>query len=537
MYTDAAGLMYTACGPNTGPGTAFPNYPSGMFLMAPQQLAPWYNRLASARLGATNPSAGILIIGDSISEGYTASVLRNRWLDRVRRRLQGSTPGSTGFLPPAANLFSGLLDADWPGGDTPWSFTGAVSGNSSFGIGLHSANVPAAGTATVSFMGDGIILIYTRTTGGPTACAWSVDGVAQTPFNARGADAEGQVVSTGLTYGHHTLVVTPNDGPLVLEGIFPLDGDFNAFLGAVNSVSLYDGTHAGLSTPFWTGAPTAWTPLVNVVHVQFGLLIIALSVNDQGSLTADQYFANLLTLVSQFDANVTTQPTSVMFVLMPGTTSLTHVQAASRAAATVNAAASPGSYPFGRALVVDLASQRPGRVFGAELSTDGVHPSDPGQVWIADRLGPVLDPIPQTPIPTFGDPLTHTASQSPTSRVSWAANIITSGGATFDQSPSGTTQGERRLRTWLDTGSYQATIHYQQDVGLGTIEVLLARYVNATLTLTTFGSVATAGALANLSQLLGATLTVSAPGWGAIYVRKTTASGAVRFIQVVLDKL
>jgi hypothetical protein len=49
--------------------------------------------------------------------------------------------------------------------------------------------------------------------------------------------------------------------------------------------------------------------------------------------------------------------------------------------------------------------------------------------------------------------------------------------------------------------------------------------------------VATAGTIANLNQVFGTTVTTDVPGWCPVYIRKTTASGAVRFTQLTLDKI
>lgn len=518
VYTDAFGRFYTACGP-------------GPLVVAPPELNSWYTAYLAALAGGTTAQA--LFIGDSMLEGYTANEYRLRSIDQIRRRAQGVSPLSVGFLPASANLGNTLTDVSWPGGDSPWTVTGAPTADLARGFGLHAVSVPVGAAVETSWFGTGVSVFYTGTVTGATAVAVRVDGTVVTTLDARDSPVvPGKTTGVvNLTYGHHTIRFEPNDGPFLLEGLILGDTDASLF-GFLQSVVFLDGTHAGLSTPFWADPGATgndWSAGLVPIAAQVQLLVMGLGRNDQQQqhLAPATFRDNLVTIMQRVEARVSHQ-VAALLVLMPGVTDEAYVAAAQQAAVIVGA---------GHVLVLDVAGRFPGRVWPAGLTDDDVHPNQAGHDYLGDLLGRIIAPVPPSAVPVTPDPFTFRAQEAPVARVAWAQNLVDLGGGDqYDQSPSGTTLGERRQEVWLDAGTYDVFVTYHRDAGLGTLEVLAGRMVKATPTLTSLGTVATAGATGLVTAAL-AQVTTSVPARVPIYVRKTTASGAVRFVRCTLDKV
>lgn len=493
----------------------------------------WRQKLAVSRMGGAGALSAItLVVGDSRVRA-SATLYRNAWIDRLRARFLGAVPGGYGVLPASGNL-GGVTDGAWPGGDNPWTFTGAVVGSVNYGLGFHAAVVPSAGTATLTYFGDKVTLFYTRTATGPTAATVTIDGVSVGPLNARGAELPGQQAQYGThgNYGFHTLVVTPNDGPLTLEAAQWFDGDAPFFVSG--TVQMFDCSHTGFQAAmFGTSAVNNnWSAMLAGADAFFGCGIAVFDVNDiAAGRTPAQFRDDLVDIVARVDARLGTSTLSWLFPMLPASVDTTaYVQAARDAAAIIGTS---------RAAVVDIAALRPGRTWGADLSTDGTHPNDAGHVWLADVLGSILDPTPTTIAPVTQPRTIIDASTPAQGRSSWteAWTGLTGGLGGYDQSGGGTTVGERRHRVWLDAGTYRATVTMQEDTGLGTVEVLIGRWVGNTPTLTSCGTKANAAGTPTLvTTRLGTSVTTAVAGWHPVVIRKTSASGAVRFVQLVIDK-
>ncbi len=487
-------------------------------------------KLAQARSGGL--ATQIIVLGDSISEGFTASRFRNRWIDRLRRRFQGSTPGTLGLLPASAGVFSTVVDADWAGGDNPWTYTGAVTGNLNFGLGFHAANIPSGGgSATITYFGDKVAVVYTRTTTGPTACAVTLDGVAQAPINANGATLPSEDIQFGThgNYGFHTLVITPNDGTLVLEGVSWYDGDAPFFI--TGSVILADGTHAGFAASNWAGANNDWSASLAGSDPFSGGVIIALGVNDFTlGRTTQQFEDDLVTIASRIDARLGVTDMSYLMVMVPGS-QVPYVDAAWRAAGRIGLA---------RAAVYDLGQLRPGRTFGPDLEDDGAHPNDAGQIWMAEAIGQVLDPTPITLSPTTPARQVLDASTPVTFRSAWTESFAAIAGTAhaYDEATGGAVR-ERRYRVWLDPGTYQSVLTAEHATGRGVFEILVGRWNGNTPTLTSCGTVdtSTPAGPALTTTRLATTVQTHVAGWVPVVVRKTNTADPARFVQLVLNKV
>lgn len=447
----------------------------------------------------------------------------------------GAASGSYGLLPASGGGLSQVTDGAWQGGDSPWTYTGGVTGNVNFGLGFHAASCPVGDTATLTYFGDKVTIFYARTVAGPTACAVTVDGVAGTPINARGTALAGQQSQFGTAgdYGFHTVVVTPNDGTLVLEGAQWFDGDAPFFI--VGSVQVMNGEHAGFGAKDFASlsVSTDWTALFQGADAFMGLGMTILDVNDiAAGRTAAQFQADLQSIVTQIDGRLGTTTLPWLFVTLPysaDTIPFRNAMYAARAALGVN-----------RCAVLDLAGLRPGRSWGSDLSADGTHPNDAGHIWVAEQLIQVLDPVRSAGInPVTQKRTVIDASTPPDGRTaSWPDNWVALPEGGYNQSGGGTTLAELRYRFWADAGTYRMTVEMQEDNALGTTEILMGRWVGNTPTLTSAGTKANVAVVPTLvTTRLGTTIVNDIPGWMPVVVRKTTAAGAIRFVSLVIDKI
>lgn len=499
-------------------------------------LSRWDEQWALARKGGNDALSAILMcMGDSRVLG-NASKYYKAWPFLLKNMLMGPRPGNMGILSASAGGLSQVTDGAWQGGDNPWTYTGAVTGNVLFNPGFHAANIPSAGTATITYFGDKITVFYVRTVDGPTAAAVTLDGAAQTAIDGRDP-----VVSPGLqvtygtvgNYGFHTLVITPNDGPLVLEGVQWFDGDIPFLI--VGSVMIYLTEHAGFGAKDWATANNDWSAFLSGGGAFAGMGIFVGDVNDiNAARTPAQYKEDLKTIVSRVDTRLGNDDMSWMFVTLPVT--LPDYDTTAFRDAAYEAAKDIGTH---RAHVFDMAALFPNREFPAVLAADGVHMTDAGHMWVAERLYEKLDPT-HSYGPTLVTPKQTIieASMLADGRTSWTEAWTNHATGAYDQSGGGTTLGERRHRFWADPGTYRITYVGQEDTGLGTAEVLMGRYVGATPTLTSAGSKANvAGTPTVVATRLGTTIVNEIAGFVPLVIRKTTASGAIRFIKAIIDKI
>jgi lysophospholipase L1-like esterase len=504
--------------------------PFGSLIASGGAVSNWWQKLAVARAGGL--AAMMLVIGDSRAEGYTGTRYRNRWVDQLRRRFQGAAPGSMGFLPASANALSTVVDVDWAGGDNPWTYTG-VTGAVAAGVGFHGAQC-TSGTITLTYFGDVIQLYYQRTTGGPAAAGVTLDGVAQTALNANGSFLPGQVVSYGTpgSYGFHTLVISVSSGTLVFEGALWYDSAFNGF--TVNGdVLMVDGTHAGFGAKDWAGANNDWSGMFQSVveYAYAGLVLWCNGTNDAGAgRTPKQFEDDCVIGAQRLDARMLKSDLNHLFVILPSSNEQPYVDAAWRAAARLG---------LSRAGVIDLGQMRPGRTFGADLSTDGSHPNDNGQRWVAERLGAILDPFPQTRQPVTPTRQIISAYTTPKFRSSWAASVTPIAGTAhaYDEATASALR-ERRHELWLDTGTYQAIIKAEHATGRGILEVLIGNWQGNTPTLTSCGTVdtSTPAGPAITTTALPTQVVTQVPGWCPVVIRKTNQANVGRFVELELNK-
>jgi hypothetical protein len=168
------------------------------------------------------------------------------------------------------------------------------------------------------------------------------------------------------------------------------------------------------------------------------------------------------------------------------------------------------------------------------------HPNDAGQAFIAHWVQAYLDGQTNIQAPTMpiGGPVIE-AHTPATARSSWAESFGMTAGQTWDTAGApDTTVRERRHRTWLEPGTYQAVIRYEQrTTNGGTLQVLVGTHNTTGDANTSCGTISTVGTDGTIAETaLGTSITIDAPGPYPVTIRKTSANGTVRFIRCYLRK-
>lgn len=333
----------------------------------------------------------ILTLGDSIAEGQGGTAIAKRWIevlrDRLRARYQpAGVVGGEGYVP----AYYGLQ-----GYSARVTYTGTLTnpgGYNTFGLGRRAANMSAGATATMTFAGTGLDIIYAKG-GSAGTFSWAIDGGTATNVNANNASVVGGQVAQirGLSAGSHTVVVTAASGAAFLEGFMVYNGDESS------GIHVRDGAHYGYRTADFLDETNrwtydAWTP------AQPSLVLWELTgVNDYGTsttanrLTPAQTVANISTLLARLRAKCTLPPSVVMFLnyerVAPTGTPLdtwaNYLQAVSDFAKA-----------DGGITLVDVSTLM-GTAFSVTdpyglSNADKVHPSDKGHATIAEQVYRVL---------------------------------------------------------------------------------------------------------------------------------------------------
>jgi GDSL-like Lipase/Acylhydrolase family len=507
-----------------------PRVPSQVLARVRADLARTRSQTASD--GDARSTAIVIGPGDSFSEAFEPTKREFMWPRVFTRRMNSQRMSTVQFIPASAGGLNAVDAASWPGDEAPWVYSSAPAGDADHGPDAHAVIMVSGSTATLTYYGDIVVVLYTRTTTGPSAAAVTFDGAAQTALNANGAHLPGQQVVYGTVgqYGAHTLVITSTSGQLVLEGATVQDNEGSAFGIPCRAVRVFTFGHTGFSTQSyvdrtnWDESIAALTA-VSALGSYPSLFIIALGANDVGAgISAATFQANLVTIMQRIDAaidatGITTDP-GFLLVAMPTVTD-------ALVAAMRNAATTIGT----RAGVFDLRGYLPGGGTGWGVFDQGNgHPNDAGQRWIADRLAELIDPS-MPPLPTMEpDGPYIEATDEPAYRSAWTASFgINAGGFAYDASGGGTTVGERRHRKWLEPGTYVGRVRYERGSGFGTVQVLVGS--------TSLGTQSTANASTDVQETqLGTSVTINTPGAYPVTIRKTSVTGAIRFMRLHLRK-
>ena len=242
----------------------------------------------------------ITVLGTSISDGYYASdIITKNWNGRLRTLLQAKY-GDVGVgsyrLPPSAS------DTH-----TPWVLVGSWAYNNNSLCARRITGGGAAGiTASLTFIGTEITLIYNKGSDGSNGTTITIDGVSKTApdFYSATTVINNTVTYSGLTNAEHTIVITADPtagkkchiaGALVKKPT--TSGDKGCYL--------YNFAVGGAKTSNFTASASNIVP---ITHSH--LVIIELGANNL-STTAD-FATELDAIVAAIKAN-----TGVSVLLLP----------------------------------------------------------------------------------------------------------------------------------------------------------------------------------------------------------------------------
>lgn len=380
-------------------------------------LWPYYDAIEDV---ASSPLS-IVCIGDSITEGFYATTLAGRWIERLASRLGNAISGAAApVYYPAHTTQTGYT---WP-----WTLAGGTN-NTTYGLGRRAYNLPAAATMSISFTGTSFTIFWTRQVSGGTF-SYAVDGGAATNVDTSGAEASGRTTTvTGLSNTAHTVAIARISGTSVIEGLIGYSG--------TAGIRIYDGGHSGYtSADFVDGSNPRWIDAI--ATIQPALVIVGLGVNDTQTVSAATYKANIETLIANIRAQTTTDPAIALLAMYQ------HGAA--------------GGFPFddwsdyvtalddlasandsGEIMVIDLTGPFGGysgvtTALGG-LHPDRVHPTNAGHSLIADTILEALAPgaweVPKPAATAFyrGTKVTHTVDQALTNGSYVTLNFDTN---TFD---------------------------------------------------------------------------------------------------------
>jgi lysophospholipase L1-like esterase len=335
---------------------------------------------------ATTP-VRMMTVGDSIAEGYGASPVASRWLDRftaaTRVSFQPSgVAGGVGFLPPDY-ISSGLAG--------PATFGGAPAIDGTLGLGGRSVELNTAGeSATWTVSGTSVDVIY-ATAPGTGAFTVSIDGGAATTVTTTttaGSPLVDAAVQrfTFATRGTHTVAVARSTGACYVSGLIVYDQDEAA------GIRTYDGSRSGWSSRDYLLAQEKINqhPLADhIARIDPQLVVVNLATNDWlHSESVVGFRQNLVTLMGLLG-------TTRSVVFQPAYLTDRTGEAAAEYApwqqyvATMYAVANA----YSNVTVVDLSALMPPVVGDTQgYYADQYHPNNTGHQRIADLMAAALLP-------------------------------------------------------------------------------------------------------------------------------------------------
>lgn len=341
---------------------------------SPVALAAWSGALRNRE----NKAARMVVIGDSVTEGRTASTVPGtRWVDLLAKNLRLQYPvsgigagGGVGYLP-----FHRIA----PLTSSPWSVVGAPAPDMSYGLGLRTLTFSAAGMkATATITGTSVDLLFLKGTLSRVAY-YKVDAAPAVTFNTGGESA---VSNDGVLRiplgapGPHTLEIGYSGGSAsYLEGVIVYNGDEN------KGVHVIEAGHSGYHTSEYDST-VGLNHVARVKSLAPDLVVFALGENDYlHGRTSASFKTNLTSLIAKYRAALPNASlmTVMNFEANAAGGNVEPWSAFVSAAAEVAAADTGG--PFGRAGVafLDLSEVMPRVVDNTgSIYADNYHPNDKG---------------------------------------------------------------------------------------------------------------------------------------------------------------
>lgn len=258
--------------------------------------------------GATSP-VDVLLVGDSISEGWFGSTT---WYSTYA----GRTAQALGL---AINS-NGRIGRGWvPGGNGWYSLpkfsTVGANTETGHGMSLRGRQLASGDYTELTVENcDRFVVQYRRAAIFAQAdIVFTIDGVEQ----AQIATFDGSLASFAtevhqwdsgqLSRGTHTLRVTNRangafNGIIYFDGAYAFDGEYST------GVRFWNCSHFGYTTNHYNanyGNASWWGRAIQRGYIKPGLVMIALGTNDKGVMTATQYHDNLSTMIDNIRAACT----------------------------------------------------------------------------------------------------------------------------------------------------------------------------------------------------------------------------------------
>ena len=350
------------------------------------ELTAWCTALGDA----TSEPANVLVIGDSIAEGYWAQSQATRWMDRLRVGVQtvGGEHG-LGYVPASSGMAN---NPPYPG---IWTEAGGTPSTEGLGDRSYTIDTPG-GFAEATARADRFRLSYTATPGGG-AMEILIDGAATADVDTSATTTQsGRTwLSPPLQSGTHTISVRPLATGRVpvysvtVEGVLVLDGADDS------GVRVWDASHAGYTSASFVDSPNLGD---DVAQANPDLLVVELGTNDMSvGIPPGALESNLESIIDTVKAR-DTRPVSV--VVVPVWDATIHDPVAYRGYVAAELAVARSEH----AAVDDLSA-----VDARLYTVDGAHPNSDGAQLVADTLLRLLVPIdsasPRAPTGPASNPL------------------------------------------------------------------------------------------------------------------------------------
>lgn len=259
-------------------------------LPEPDPLAAWFAALDGA---ATQP-ADLVVLGDSVSQGYGAPTRADWFVDEVRRELQSTWGGSGSEYRPASATF-------WPSDERAWTLTGGQD-DATAGLGLRARLLDSSSAEVATTVHATSFRLFYAAGPGRGSMEVTVDGTVVAVVDTSAEVTTARTWSSGtIGAGPHSVRVramaSPNGSvrPVVVEGI--LDGD------STSGIRVWDASHYGYgSTHFAT--QQGWRS--SLAQADPELVIIELGTNDYWyELSAASFEANVRSIIDGVRAAAT----------------------------------------------------------------------------------------------------------------------------------------------------------------------------------------------------------------------------------------
>lgn len=356
----------------------------------------------SAALGTREAApADVLVIGDSITAGASATTLAGRWVNKLLAKLRTLYPtpavaGGEGYL---SAYYNATFTDGWTFAGNYAFFTGYGWGHRSVQLGAPTVApdpVKALGSIQRTVSGTSVDVQFLTFTDYGTLRVL-VDGVqvATAAANSPAAFTDtGRLRVTFATRGSHTVRVEwLSGGNVFVTGLMVYDQDENA------GVRLIESGEGGATSAGWSpiDTPANAQLLGRVAQLNPDLVIIELGVNDwYTNLDPATYKQNVLEIIQGIRDNTVPDPDFLLVagytLAQPGNNSATWQQYVNQLKAITNVQSDVA--------FVDLSQvANPGTAFGYS-STDQVHPTDAGHTLYAQMVYDGL--VAATPAPAAG---------------------------------------------------------------------------------------------------------------------------------------